>query len=52
MRFRLAEALQKKAESLTAGSLDQRKLLAEARDAYRIVANSPGEFQPAARTAR
>ncbi len=51
VRFRLAKALQKQAESVSAGSLEQRKLLAEARDAYRWVANSPGEFQAAARTA-
>ncbi len=51
VRFRLAEALQKQGAALAAGSLDQRKMLAEARDAYRLVANSPGEFQTAARTA-
>ncbi|MCI0333721.1 MAG: hypothetical protein L0228_10930 [Planctomycetes bacterium] len=51
VRFRLAEALQKQGEALAADTLAQRKLLAEARDAYRVVANSPGEFQTAARTA-
>jgi tetratricopeptide (TPR) repeat protein len=51
VRFRLAESLQKKGEALTAGSAEQRKLLAEARDAYRFVSNSPGEFQSAARMA-
>ena len=50
VRFRLAEALHKKAETLAAGSLDQRRLLAEARDAYRFVANSPGEYQLVARS--
>jgi len=50
VRFRLAEALQKKGTTLPANSLDQRKLLAEARDTYRVVATSPGEFQAAART--
>jgi tetratricopeptide (TPR) repeat protein len=51
VRFRLAEALQKKGEGLASDSLEARKLFAEARDAYRVVALSPGEFQPAARTA-
>lgn len=51
VRFQLAEALQKKGEAIDAGSLDRRKLLAEARDAYRLVANAPSGFQPAARTA-
>jgi tetratricopeptide (TPR) repeat protein len=51
VRFRLAKALNKKAETHPSGSLDQRRLLAEARDAFRVVANSPGEFQTAARSA-
>ncbi|MEX2308469.1 MAG: hypothetical protein WD738_12790 [Pirellulales bacterium] len=51
VRFRLADALQKKGESLSDGSLERRKLLAEARDAYRLVANATGEFQAAARAA-
>jgi len=51
VKFRLAEALQKKGESLPEGSSQQRKLIAEARDAYRTVAATPGEFQLAARTA-
>jgi hypothetical protein len=51
VRFRLAEVLQKSGEKLTSGSLEQRKLLAEARDAYRLVAASPGEYQLAARAA-
>lgn len=51
VKFRLAEALQKKGESLAEGSSQQRKLLAEARDIYRAVAAAPGEFQLAARTA-
>ena len=51
VRYRLAEARQKKGESLAAGSLDRRKLEAEARDAYRLVAATPGEFQADARLA-
>ena len=51
VRYRLAEALQKKGAGLPSGSLDQRRLLAEAREAYRLVAASPGEFQAAARSA-
>ncbi|HJQ81340.1 MAG TPA: hypothetical protein VJ828_15370 [Lacipirellulaceae bacterium] len=51
VRFRLAEALQKKAEKLTAGSIEQRRLRAEARDAYRLVAASTSEYQLAARAA-
>jgi tetratricopeptide (TPR) repeat protein len=51
VRYRLAEAIQKKAASQPKGSLDQRKLLGEAREAYRLVAAAPGEFQGAARTA-
>jgi hypothetical protein len=51
VRFRLAEALTKKSESAAANSTEQRKLNAEAREAYRLVAKSPGEFQVAARTA-
>jgi tetratricopeptide (TPR) repeat protein len=51
VRYRLADALRLKAESLDFGTLDQRKILAEARDAYRFVAKTPGEFQTAARTA-
>ncbi len=51
VRFRLAQALEKKSAGLSAGSLDQRRLVAEARDAFRFVASTPGEFQPDARTA-
>jgi hypothetical protein len=51
VRFRLADALQKQGDALEAGSLDYRKLLAEARDEYRVVASAPGEYQVAARTA-
>ncbi len=51
VRFRLAEALQNKGETLSAGSLEQRKLLAEARDTYRVVAASTSEYQLAARAA-
>ena len=52
VRFRLAEALSKKGETLPADSPEQRRLLAEAREAYRLVAKSPGEFQAAARRRR
>lgn len=51
VRFRLAEALSKKAESAKGDSTEQRRLLAEARDAYRTVAKTPGEYQVAARAA-
>jgi tetratricopeptide (TPR) repeat protein len=51
VRFRLAETLQKKAETLAAGSIEHRRLLAEARDTYRAVAASPSEYQQAARAA-
>ncbi len=51
VRFRLADALSKKAETLPADSPEQRRLLAEAREAYRVVARSPGEYQAAARSA-
>jgi tetratricopeptide (TPR) repeat protein len=51
VRYRLAEALLRKGEAVGAETLDGRKLLAESRSAYRYVANSPGEFQTAARAA-
>lgn len=51
VRFQLAEALLKKGEALPAESAEHRKLVGEARDAYRIVAKSPSEFQLAARAA-
>jgi tetratricopeptide (TPR) repeat protein len=51
VRFRLAETLRKKGEALASESLDQRKLFVEARDAYRNVASTPGEYQAEARTA-
>jgi hypothetical protein len=51
VRYRLADALSKKAAAATAESAEQRKLLTEARDAYRLVSKSPGEFQVAARAA-
>ena len=51
VRFQLAKALAKKSESAAAESTEQRKLLVEARDAYRTVSKSPGEFQVAARLA-
>jgi tetratricopeptide (TPR) repeat protein len=51
VRFQLARALLKKGESLPADSVEHRRLVGEARDAYRMVAKSPSEFQLAARTA-
>jgi hypothetical protein len=51
VRFQLAEAIAKKATAEEVGTLDRKRLDAEARDAYRLVANTPGEFQAAARTA-
>jgi tetratricopeptide (TPR) repeat protein len=51
VRYRLAEALAKKAETVASNAMQQRKLQAEARDAYRFVARFPGELQVAARTA-
>ena len=51
VRFRFAEALTKKAESLPADGNERRRLLADAREAYRAVAKTPGEYQLAARTA-
>src|SRR3954468_4508880 len=51
VRFQLAQALLKKGEALHTESAEHRKLLTEARDAYRTVAKTPGEYQIAARTA-
>lgn len=51
VRFRLAEALTKKALALPADSQEQRRTIVEGREAYRVVARSPGEFQSAARAA-
>lgn len=51
IRFRLAEALQRKAETLGAGSAERKRFLAEAAEAYRLVGGSPGEFQLAAHQA-
>jgi tetratricopeptide (TPR) repeat protein len=51
VQFRLAEALQKKSQDVGPNTLDGRKLVAEARGAYRLVANTPGEYQTAARLA-
>ncbi len=50
VRFQLAQALLQKSESLPAESVERRKLVAEARDAFRTVAKTPGEYQVAART--
>ena len=52
VRFQLAQALRKKAESLPAEArTNAASWWPKPRDAYRLVANSPGEFQSAARTA-
>lgn len=52
VRYQLAQALRKQSEALPAESNERRKLVAEAREAYRLVANSPGEFQSAALSRR
>jgi tetratricopeptide (TPR) repeat protein len=51
VRFHLAEALRQKAESTDTPASQRRRLLAEAHDAYRLVAESPSEFQRPARLA-
>lgn len=51
VQFRLGDALRKKGESSASTPLERHKLLAEARGAYRGVANTPGEHQAAARAA-
>jgi tetratricopeptide (TPR) repeat protein len=51
LRYRFAEAISHKLEATKPDSIEQRRLLAESRDAYRFVAKVPGEFQLAARTA-
>jgi tetratricopeptide (TPR) repeat protein len=51
LRFHLAEGLQQKSEAAGTSGAERRKLLVEAREAYRLVANSPGEFQRQARAA-
>src|SRR3954470_1261661 len=51
VRFRFAEAISHKLETSKPDSIEQRRLLAESRDAYRFVAKVPSEFQLAARTA-
>ena len=51
VRFRLADALSKKAQASAADTTENRKFTTEAREAYRLVAKSPGEFQVAARAA-
>ncbi len=51
LRYILGEALTKKSEALPAESAEQRRLLVEAREAYRMVSKSPGEYQLAARAA-
>ena len=51
VRYRLAQALEKQAASLPSGSPERRRTLVEVREAYRLVAASPSEFQTAARTA-
>src|SRR4029078_10334325 len=51
VRFQLAQALLQKGETLPAESMEHRKLVSEARDAFRTGAKTPGEYQVAARTA-
>src|SRR5215213_3823799 len=51
VRFQLAQALLQKAESLPADSAEHRRLVIEARDAFRTVAKTSGEYQIAARAA-
>jgi cellulose synthase operon protein C len=51
VRFRFAEALSRKAEAATNDSAEQRRLRNEAREAYRTVAKTPGEYQAPARLA-
>jgi tetratricopeptide (TPR) repeat protein len=51
VRFQLAQALLQKGEVLPAASAEHRKLVVEAREAYRTVAKTPSEYQLAARTA-
>jgi tetratricopeptide (TPR) repeat protein len=50
VRFRLADALRKKSDAPETAPLDQRRLTAEARDHYRVIAKTPGEYQMAARS--
>ena len=51
VRWRLAEAMQQQGRSLRDGSVEARRVLADARDEYRRVAAAPGEFQAQARSA-
>lgn len=51
VRYQFAEALKKKSDALPSDSAEQRKVLVQAREAYRMVAKSPGEFQVPARLA-
>ncbi|HEY2839476.1 MAG TPA: hypothetical protein VGJ26_10015, partial [Pirellulales bacterium] len=51
LRYHLAQALQQKAEATTTTGAERRKLLAETREAYRLVSAAPGEFQREARAA-
>jgi tetratricopeptide (TPR) repeat protein len=51
VRFRLGQALEKKAAGSPSDSGDHRRIFAEARDAFRFVAALPGEFQADARSA-
>lgn len=48
VRYRLAQALQQKAAAPNSKPTEQRRLQADARDAYTAVAAMPGEFQQAA----
>ncbi|HVT28393.1 MAG TPA: hypothetical protein VHE81_10310 [Lacipirellulaceae bacterium] len=51
VRYRLADALSKKSESVHDDSLGKRRMMVEAHEAYLAVSKSPGEYQLAARTA-
>lgn len=51
VRYQLAVALAKKSDAASPSSPEQRRLRSEARDIYRLVAKSPGEYQVAARAA-
>ena len=51
LRFQMAVALQQKSDAASTTGAERRKLLAEAREAYRLVSTSPGEFQREARSA-
>src|SRR5262249_55100045 len=51
VRYQYAVALQAKAADAATTGAERRKLTAEAREAYRLVSNSSGDFQRDARAA-